>query len=111
MQIYKLALGTFGLMVSLTLLPGCGTQAGTTILTQGSNAQPVMATAPQTGEYMLFTAGSPNATSTVQLKEGDALGFKKAGEDQHWVGVAGTQSFDLPKGTAQAYWKLQDAKK
>jgi hypothetical protein len=110
MRIHKLLLGTFGLMVALAMLPGCGTQAGKTIVTQGANSDPVMATAPQTGEYMLFTAASPNATSTVQLKEGDPLGFRKA-EDGHWVGVAGSQSFDLPKGTAQAYWKLQDRNK
>jgi len=93
----------------LVVAPGCGTQAGKTIVTQGFEAEPVMETAPSTGEYMLFTAASPNATATVQLKEGDALGFKKA-TDGHWIGVAGSESFDLPKGTAQAYWKLEPAK-
>jgi hypothetical protein len=111
MRIQKLAIGALGLIFSLTLLPGCGAQPGTTILTQGANADPVMAAAPKTGEYMLFTAASPNPTATIQLKEGDALGFKKGGDDGHWIGVAGSSNFDLPKGTAQAYWKVEQSNK
>lgn len=95
------------LMAGTALMPGCGTQPGRTVMTQGFNAEPVMGVAPQNGEYMLFTAASPNPTSTVRLKDGDPLGFRKA-DDGHWIAVAGTQSFDLPKGTAQAYWKLQE---
>lgn len=94
------------LFLSGALIVGCGMQSGTTMMTQGANAAPVMGSAPQTGEYMLYTAASPNPTSTVQLKEGDPLGFHKA-DDGHWVAVAGSQSFDLPHGTTQMYWKLQ----
>jgi len=98
------------LLASLVFVPGCGLQPGRTIVTQGFEAEPVMETAPQTGEYMLFTTASPNATATVQLKEGDALGFKKSA-DGRWIAIAGSYNYDLPKGTAQAYWKLQDNKK
>jgi len=110
MSFKKLLLSMSVLIACMIVVPGCGTQPGRTIVTQGFEAEPVLETAPQTGEYMLFTAASPNATSTVQLKEGDALGFKKAA-DGHWIGIAGSDMFDLPKGTAQAYWKLQDTKK
>jgi hypothetical protein len=94
------------LLVSGLLLTGCGAQPGTTIMTQGANAAPVMGNAPQSGEYMLYTAASPNPTSTVRVKEGDPLGFRRA-DDGHWIAVAGDQSFDLPHGTAQMYWKLE----
>jgi hypothetical protein len=107
MRATKMILATFALSGALMLLPGCGTQPGRTIMTQGFNAEPVMGIAPQTGEYMLYTTASPNPTSTVRLKEGDPLGFRKA-DDGHWIAVAGNQSFDLPKGTAQMYWKLQE---
>lgn len=89
------------------LVGGCGAQRGETIVTQGATAEPVMQTAPQTGEYMLFTAASPNPTATVRLREGDQLGFRR-GDDGHLVAVAAGQSFELPRGTAQAYWKLQN---
>jgi len=84
---------------------GCGIQHGKTVYTQGANAAPVMGTAPESGTYQLFTALSPNPTTTVKLHEGDPLGFRKNADGQI-EGVAGDQSVALPKGTAQAYWKL-----
>lgn len=107
MRITKLLLALTPVVAGAALLAGCGAQAGRTIMTQGANAEPVMGTAPQSGEYMLFTAASPNPTSTVQVKEGDPLGFRKA-DDGHWIAIAGNQNFDMPHGTAQMYWKLQD---
>lgn len=95
-----------GVLAGVSASTGCGSQPGRTIMTQGANAEPVMGNAPQSGEYMLYTAASPNPTSTVRVKEGDPLGFRHA-DDGHWVAVAGDQSFDLPKGTAQMYWKLE----
>jgi len=88
---------------------GCGAQSGKTIITQGARSEPVMGTATATGEYMLYTAASPNPTTTVRLREGDPLGFRR-GDDGHLVAVAGTQTTDLPRGTAQAYWKLQSGR-
>lgn len=107
MRTLRIIFAAMAISSGAALLTGCGAQAGKTIITQGATAEPVMGTAPQTGEYMLFTAMSPNPTSTVRVKEGDPLGFRRA-DDGHLVGVAGTQSFDLPKGTGQAYWKLQE---
>jgi hypothetical protein len=85
---------------------GCGAQGGKTIMTQGANAEPIMGTAPDTGEYKLYTAFSPNPTTTVNLKEGDQLGFRRNADGQ-LEAVAGGQTQALPKGTTQAYWKLQ----
>lgn len=87
-------------------LSGCGAQGGRTIMTQGANAEPIMGSAPETGEYKLFTAFSPNPTTTVKVKEGEPLGFRRTSEGL-LEGVAGDQSQVLPKGTTQAYWKLQ----
>lgn len=101
----KALTGALVLMAALAVV-GCGTQSGRTIITQGATSDPVMGTAPQAGEYMLFTAASPNPTTTVRLNEGEPLGFRR-GDDGHLIGVAGNQTSDLPKGTAQAYWKLQ----
>lgn len=88
---------------------GCGAQGGQTVMTQGANAQPVNGTAPQSGEYAVYTAASPNPTATVRLNQGDPLGWRRA-DDGHLVAYAKDQTFDLPHGTAQAYWKLQDKK-
>ena len=99
-----------GSLLSILLLAaglvGCGSQGGRTIYTQGANADPVMGTAPESGTYQLYTTLSPNPTTTVKLKEGETLGFRKT-DDGRMVGVAGNQTVDLPKGTAQAYWKLK----
>lgn len=88
------------------MLAGCGAQSGKTVMTQGANAEPVMGTAPQTGTYKLYTAFSPNATFTVNLKEGDSLGFRRTSNGQIEA-VGGDETQVLPKGTSQAYWKLQ----
>ena len=92
-------------LVGICSLGGCGVQRGKTVYTQGANAAPVMGTAPESGTYQLYTALSPNPTTTVKLHEGDPLGFRKNADGQI-EGVAGDQSVALPKGTAQAYWKL-----
>jgi hypothetical protein len=107
MRATKLLLALTPLLAGTAFMTGCGSQPGRTVMTQGANAEPVMGTAPQSGEYMLYTAASPNPTSTVRVKEGDPLGFRKA-DDGHWMAVAADQSFDLPHGTAQMYWKLEE---
>jgi hypothetical protein len=100
--------GILGLACSLVLLPGCGAQPGTTVVTQSTMADPVLQKAIQGGTYKLYTEMSPNPTATVKLQAGDPLGFKR--ENGKWMAVAGDQTFDLPGGTAGALWKLQDAK-
>ena len=94
------------LLLAVAALAGCGAQGGKTIYTQGVNAAPVMGSAPEAGIYQLYTTLSPNPTTTVRLKEGDPLGFRKT-DDGRMEGIAGDQVIDLPKGTAQAYWKLK----
>lgn len=103
----KLVVMTVGLFAAAGLAgAGCGLQPGRSVMTQNGNSDPVMATAPDTGEYSLFTAMSPNATATAKVSKGDPLGFKRAG-DGHLIAVAGDQTFDLPAHVAQAYWKFQ----
>ena len=94
-------------MALTMLLTGCGAQSGKTIMTQGFNAEPVTGNAPVTGMYKLFTGMSMNATTTVKLKAGDPIGFRKTADGQ-MEAFAGDQSQVLPKGWAQAYWKQQD---
>ena len=89
------------------LVVGCGLQGGKTIVTQGATADPTLITAPETGTYKLYTAFSPNPTTTVKLKEGDPLGFRKT-SDGHIEAVAGDQTQVLSGATAQAYWKLEN---
>ena len=102
----KRTVSLFSFVFFAAALAGCGAQGGRTIYTQGANAAAVMGSAPETGTYQLYTTLSPNPTTTVRLKEGDALGFHKT-DDGRMVGVAGDQTVELPKGTAQAYWKLK----
>ena len=100
------------LLLGLSVLAsaaGCGAQGGRTIYTQGANAEPVMGTAPEAGIYQLYTAMSPNPTATVNLTEGEPLGFRKTA-DGRIEAVAGEQTTTLGKGTAQAYWKLKKQK-
>jgi len=55
---------------------------------------------------MLYTAASPNPTLTEKLNEGDTLGFRKNADGQIEA-VYKDKSYALPKGTAQAYWKVK----
>ena len=104
MRFAKTLAAGFATTVVSTLLAGCGLQGGQTVITQGATSDPVMGTAPDTAKYMLYTAASPNPTATVRVEAGKPLGFRRA-DDGHLIGVADTQMFDLPKATAQAYWK------
>ncbi len=98
---------TLGLMAAGGLTSvGCGLQPGRSVITQNGHSDPIMSTAPDSGEYSLFTATSPNATATAKVNKGEALGFKRA-DDGHLIAVAGDQNFDLPKHVAQAYWKFE----
>ena len=106
MRIAKKAVAGIATSLLAGLFAGCGLQAGRTVMTQGATSDPVMGTAPETAKYMLYTAASPNPTATVRVNAGQPLGFKRA-DDGHLVGVADGQQFDLPKTTAQAYWKQE----
>ena len=86
---------------------GCGSQKGKTLFTAGPNGEDNIGKVPQAGTYLLYTAASPNPTTTVKLNEGDPLGFAKT-PDGHIRAVYGDKSYDFDKATAQAYWKLQE---
>jgi hypothetical protein len=97
------------LMIGLTLFAtgiGCGIQSGNTVMTQGTRNDPIMGTAPNSGEYALYTATGLNPIATANVRRGDPLGFDRD-RDGRWIAIAGDQRFDLPRGTAQAYWKLR----
>ena len=93
-------------IVLAILLAGCGSQKGRTVFTAGPDSGDNVGTAPDTGEYRLYTAMSPNPTLTVKLNQGDKLGFRKA-SDGRIEAIYGEKSYDFPKGTAQVYWKLE----
>ena len=88
------------------LVAGCGSQKGKTLFTAGPNSGTNDGTAPQDGQYLLYTSMSPNPTLTVNLKQGDKLGFQKA-SDGRIEAVYGDKTYDFDKGTAQVYWKVE----
>lgn len=94
------------LLAVALLVTGCGSQKGKTLFTAGPDSGDNVGTAPETGTYALYTAMSPNPTTTVQLKQGDKLGFRKS-SDGRIEAVYGDKTYDFDKGTAQVYWKLQ----
>jgi hypothetical protein len=105
----KTFLSASALLCASLLLTGCGAQGGRTIMTQGGNAEPVLSKAPESGTYKLYTAMSPNPTLTVNLREGDQLGWRKNANGR-FEAVAGEQSEEM-SGFSQAYWKLDEPKK
>ena len=88
------------------VLSGCGTQEGETIFTAGPNSGDVGGKAPKAGTYKLYTSMSPNPTTTVVLKEGDPIGFRKTSDGKiqaYWQ----DHTYDFDKATAQVYWKWE----
>lgn len=94
------------ILVSALLLAGCGSQKGKTIFTAGPNSGDNVGTAPETGTYALYTAMSPNPTLTVNLNQGDKLGFRKT-SDGRIEAVYKDKTYPFDKGTAQVYWKQE----
>lgn len=97
---------TLLLLAGAMLLAGCGSQKGKTLFTAGPNSGTNVGNAPQDGTYLLYTSMSPNPTLTVNLKQGDKLGFQKA-SDGRIEAVYGDKTYDFDKGTAQVYWKVE----
>ena len=86
---------------------GCGSQEGETVFTAGPTNPDAGGTAPYGGTYTLVTAMSANPTLTVQVSQGQPLGFRKGEEAGSIVAYYNDQSYNLPKGTSQVYWKHQ----
>lgn len=101
---YSIATGS--MICALMLISGCGSQKGKTVFTAGPNSGTVVGKAPETGRYALYTSTSPNPTLTIDLKEGDTLGFRKAA-DGRIEAVYQDKSYDFNKDTVQVYWKLE----
>jgi hypothetical protein len=98
---------TYAALLALALsVAGCGSQKGKTVFTAGPNSGTNVGTAPQDGTYLLYTSMSPNPTITVNLKQGDKLGFQKT-SDGRIEAVYQDKTYDFDKGTAQAYWKVE----
>jgi len=93
-------------LLALALLAGCGSQKGKTVFTAGPDSGDNVGTAPETGEYALYTSMSANPTRIEKLNQGDKLGFRKS-SDGRIEAVWKDQTYDFDKGTAQVYWKLQ----
>ena len=94
------------LLALALLIGGCGSQKGKTVFTAGPDSGNDVGTAPETGNYALYTSMSPNPTRIEKLNQGDKLGFRKS-SDGRIEAVWKDQTYDFDKGTAQVYWKLQ----
>jgi len=94
------------LAAALLLIGGCGAQKGKTVFSAGPTSGEVVGKAPETGRYMLFTSTSANPILTIDLKEGDTLGFRKSA-DGRIEAVYQDKTYDFNKDTLQVYWKLQ----
>ena len=97
----------FLVTITALLLAGCGSQEGETVFTAGPTNPDAGGKAPYSGTYTLVTAMSPNPTLTVQVNAGAALGFRKGAEQGMIEAYYNDQTYTLPKGTSQVYWKHQ----
>ena len=98
---------TAALLAAILWVAGCGSQKGKTVFTAGPNSGTVVGTAPDTATYKLYTATGETPVMTIQLKQGDKLGFQKA-SDGRIEAVYGEKTYDLSKETVQAYWKEEE---
>jgi hypothetical protein len=67
-------LPTLAISVILTIAGGCAAP-GALAIQQAANQPPIQTTVPSDGSYGLFVAGQSEAIITLDLKEGDKLGF------------------------------------
>ena len=95
------------LMMLTLFVGGCGTQEGETVFTAGPTNPDAGGKAPYSGTYTLVTGMSANPTLTAQVNEGSPLGFRKGEESGSIVAYYNEQTYNLPKGTSQVYWKHQ----
>jgi hypothetical protein len=65
---------TLAVSLILTIAAGCAAP-GTLAIQQAANQPPIQTTVPSDGSYGLFIAGQSEAIFTLDLKEGDKLGF------------------------------------
>lgn len=96
----------FGLVLALSAA-GCGAQGGETRIKYERSAEPSMTTAPEDGEYALYTASDATPKVVQRLRRGDRLGFERT--DAGRVRAVAGQDYAqvLPDNTLEAYWKLR----
>jgi len=85
-------------------MSGCGTmRGGETVVKFDANQHPILSEVRSSGTYQLFATTDFNPQVTVDLKEGDPLGFK-TGETGQVIAVAGSRELPL-KSNSTYYWK------
>src|SRR5271170_3665981 len=96
----------------LTILAGCSAP-GTLAVQQTSTEPPIQTTVPSDGSYGLFVAGQQDPIITLDLKEGDRLGFTTTpggtvgGLQIQWrCAVAGQRYLHLDYNTAYQWRRL-----
>lgn len=89
-------------------MSGCLALGGQkTVIRVDRDEPPVLAGAPATGTYGLFSSGHPSPILTVELMEGDRLGFLRIGD--RLAGVAGEVEVPLAGGGAYDWRRVSEA--
>jgi hypothetical protein len=70
----RFGLSRLAVCLILAIAAGCAAP-GTLAVQQAANQPPVQTTVPSDGSYGLFIAGQSDPIVTLDLKEGDKLGF------------------------------------
>ena len=102
----------FGMMLVCLALPGCGAKQGDKIVTYSSNTTelPKPFTVNKAGIYALYPDDGLTPLEKVQLKGGEQIGFRHAG-DGRVVAFAADKEFTLNAVLALEYiWKYQGEK-
>jgi hypothetical protein len=91
--------------ISLTLT-GCGSMRGGQNVVKFEEGQPPMTTtAPSAGTYALYSLTDYSPKVTLQLNQGDTIGFKPS-QTGEVLAVAGNREIPLSANTSY-YWKKQ----
>lgn len=86
------------------MLNGCGQPPPAIVMSHSANDASAMGYATASGEYLLYTSTSSKPIWTVQINQGDPLGFRHA-DDGRWIAVAGDRLFTQPSDVQTMYWK------
>jgi len=108
----NLILFVLGLMLVGAAIPGCGVHQGEKMVTYSSNTTelPKPVTVNKVGTYALYPDDGLTPLERVELKAGEKIGFRHAGDGQV-VAFAADKEFPLNAVLAQEYiWKYQGEK-
>lgn len=104
MRVSRLWLATACMSLYGLMLNGCGQPPPTTVMSHSANDASAMGYATASGEYLLYTSTPSKSIWTVQINQGDPLGFRRA-DDGRWI--AGDRLFTLPPDVQTMYWKYE----